>query len=72
VPDYAIDAAPDHLQEGMLGQVRAPAVVEGAGVGLAEADALSELADGEQPGVAGELSRRRLDDERGAEEVEDL
>jgi hypothetical protein len=33
---------------------------------------LVELAGGEQPGVAGELARRRLDDERRAEEVQDL
>src|SRR5262249_26475014 len=33
---------------------------------------LVELADGQQPGVTGELARRRLDDERRAEEVQDL
>jgi hypothetical protein len=40
--------------------------------GAAEPDAPAELADGQQPGVAGELARRRLDDERRAEEVQDL
>jgi hypothetical protein len=30
------------------------------------------LADGEQPGATGELARRRLNDQRRAEEVQDL
>jgi hypothetical protein len=33
---------------------------------------LVELADEKQPGLAGELHRRRLDDERHAEEVQAL
>jgi len=32
-------------------------IVEGVGQGLGEADALVELADGEQPGISGELAR---------------
>ena len=38
----------------------------------AEADAPVELADGAQPGVTGELTLRRLDDEWCAEEIQDL
>jgi hypothetical protein len=40
--------------------------------GLRESDALIELADREEPGTAGELTGQRLDDERGAKEVESL
>jgi hypothetical protein len=47
-------------------------VVEGAGVGTRQPDALIELTGGQQPGVAGQRARRRLDDERRAEEVQDL
>ena len=47
-------------------------VVQGISKGPGKADALVERMDGEQPGVAGELTRRRLDDERRAEKVEDL
>jgi hypothetical protein len=68
----AVDPAADHLQEGVLGQLRVAGVVERIGEGPGQADLLVELADGEQPGVAGELTRRWLDDERCAEEVEDL
>jgi hypothetical protein len=67
-----VDAGADHLQEGVLGQARVAGVVEGLGEGPGEPDALVELADGEQPGVAGELARRRLDDQRGAEKIQDL
>ncbi len=35
-------------------------------------DALVELANGQQPGIGGELACGRLHDERRAEEVEDL
>ena len=47
-------------------------VVQGSSKCLCEADALVELADGEQPGVTGQLARGRLDDERRAEKVQDL
>jgi hypothetical protein len=53
----AVDAAADHLQEGMLGKVRVAGVVESIGKSSREADALIELADGQEPGVAGELTR---------------
>jgi len=56
----------------VLGEVGVAGVVASAGEGLGEPDALVELADGEQPGVAGELAWRWFEDERGAEEVEDL
>jgi hypothetical protein len=39
---------------------------------MGQADALVEVADGQQPGIAGQLARRRLDDQRRAEEVQDL
>ena len=68
----AVDAAANHRQEGVLPEVRVAGVVEGFGEGSRQPDALVELADGEQAGVAGELTRRRLDDERRAEEVQDL
>src|SRR6266545_4477325 len=49
----AVDAAANHLQEGVFGEV---GVVEGVGEGPGEPDALIRLADGEQAGVAGELA----------------
>ena len=59
----AVNARPDHLQERVLGEVRVTRIVQGRGEGPGEPDALIELADGEQPGVAGQLTGRRLDDE---------
>jgi hypothetical protein len=56
----------------MLGKVGVAGVVEGFGKGPGQPDALVKLADGEQPGVARELGLRWLDDERRAEEVQDL
>jgi hypothetical protein len=56
----------------VLGQLGVAGVVEGVGEGPGEPEALVELAEGEQPGVAGELTRQWLDDKRCAEEVEDL
>ena len=41
-------------------------------MGAGQANAMIELADGQQPGVASELARRRLDHERSADEVEDM
>jgi hypothetical protein len=63
----AVDAGPDQLQEGVLGEVRVAGAVQGVAEGPGEPDAVIELADRQQPGVAGELARRRLDDERRAE-----
>ena len=68
----AVDPAADHLQERVLGQFTVAGVVEGLGEGPGKADALVELADGEQPGVAGELAWGRLDYDRRAEEIEAL
>jgi hypothetical protein len=56
----------------VLGEVGGAGVIEGSGNRRRESDGLVERADGEQPGVAGQLARRRLDDERRAEEVEDF
>jgi hypothetical protein len=52
----AEDAGRDHFQEAVLGEVRVAGIVEGVGEGPGQADALIELADGEQPSVAGELT----------------
>jgi hypothetical protein len=60
----ALDAATDHLQEAVLCEVRVAGVIEGFGKGPRQADALVELADGEQPGITGELTLGWLDDER--------
>jgi hypothetical protein len=66
------DAGPDHLHEGVFGQVGVTRVVEGVGEGPGEPNALVKLADGQQAGVAGELALGWLDDEGPAEEVQDL
>jgi hypothetical protein len=60
----AIDAGPDHLQIGMLGQVGVAGIVQGSSKCLCQPDALVELADGKQSSVAGELAHRRLDHQR--------
>ena len=52
--------------------VRVAGVIEGVGEGPGEPDALVELADGEQSGVAGQLALERLDDRWRAEETEDF
>jgi hypothetical protein len=67
----AVDAGTDHLQEAVLGQVGVPGIVESGGEGPGQANAVVELAEGEQPG-SGQLARRWLDDERRTEEVQDL
>jgi hypothetical protein len=43
-----------------------------SGKGVGQADALVKLADGQQASVAGELACGRLNDQRRAEEVQDL
>jgi hypothetical protein len=40
----------------VLGEVRVAGVVEGFAEGPGEPDALVELADGQQPGIAGQLA----------------
>jgi hypothetical protein len=45
-----VDARPDHLPEGVLGEVGAAGVVQGVREGTGELDTVVELADGEQPG----------------------
>jgi hypothetical protein len=59
----AVDTAADHLPEGVLGEVGVAGIVQGIGKGLGQADPFIELADGEQPGIAGELPGRRLNHE---------
>ena len=56
----------------MLGEVGVAGLVEGIGERPGQADALVELADGQQPGVTEELTWRRLNHERGADEFEDM
>jgi hypothetical protein len=56
----------------VLREVGVPGVIECFGKGPGQSDALVELADGEQPRIAGQLTGRQLDDERRAEETEDL
>src|SRR5262249_43050448 len=68
----AVDPGANHLPEGGRGEVGVAGVVEGVGEGPGEPDAFVELPEGKESGVAGELARRRLDNDRNAEEVEDL
>jgi hypothetical protein len=53
----AVHAGSDHLQERVLGEVRGTVIVQGLGESPGQPDALIELADREEPGVAGELAR---------------
>ena len=64
------DAGP--LGEAVLREAGGAGTGHGLGVGPRQPDAFAELADGRQPGVVGQSARRRLDDERRSEEVEDL
>jgi hypothetical protein len=68
----AEDTGADHLQEAVLRDVGVAGGAQISSKCLCEPEALVELPDREQAGVAGQLARRRLDDERRAEEVEDL
>jgi hypothetical protein len=52
----AVDAGPDHLPEGVRGEVRVAGVIEGVREGPGESDTVVELADGEQPSIAEELT----------------
>jgi hypothetical protein len=63
----ANDAGAGPLGEAVLCEAGGAGTVHGLGEGAGELDAL-----GRQPGVAGELTRRRLNDEWRAEEVQDL
>ena len=51
----AVDAGADHLREAVLGKPGVARVVESLGESPREPDALIELADGQEPGVAGKL-----------------
>jgi hypothetical protein len=68
----AVDPGAGHLQERVLGEIGVARVIQRLGEGQGEPDALVELAEGEQPGVAGELALGWLDDEWGPEEIKDL
>src|SRR5262249_13509314 len=68
----AVGPGANHLQEGVIDQVGVAGVVQGVGEGPGKSDALVELADGEQPGITGELTGRGFDDDRRAEEIEVL
>jgi hypothetical protein len=57
----------NHFQEAVLGAVGVAEVVDRPDKDTSEPDALVEIADGEQPVVAGELPGRRLNHERCAE-----
>lgn len=59
----AVDATADRFQEGAFAGVGSAGFVEDNGTCLHEADAAAQLTHGEQPGVASELTRRRLPDE---------
>jgi hypothetical protein len=67
----AMDPGADHLQEAGPGEVGVAGVVGRLGEGPREPEALVELEDGEQSGVAGQLAPGRLGDEWRAEEIED-
>src|SRR5437016_6105344 len=58
----AVDARPDHLQDGVLDEDAVAGVVEGVREGPSEPDALVELADRKQPGVTGRWTLGRPDD----------
>jgi hypothetical protein len=68
----ALGARPDHLQERMFGEIWVAGVIEGLGKSMGQADVLVKLAEGQQPGITGELAVRQLDDDRRTEEVEAL
>ena len=50
--DDAANAGAQHLEEGVLGRAGVAVVIEGVGEGPAELQAVIELAEGEQPGIA--------------------
>ncbi len=56
----------------MLREVRVTGVVSGIGEGPGQANLLVELTDRQEPGVAGELTGRWFDDDRGTEKIETL
>jgi hypothetical protein len=49
------------LGEAVFREAGGAGTVHGLGVGPRQPDAFVELADGEQPGVTGELTQRRLE-----------
>jgi hypothetical protein len=64
----AVDATADRFQEGAFTGVGGASFVADSGTCLHEPDAPAQLVHGEQPVVAGELTRRWLRDERMTEE----
>lgn len=72
IGEEAVQALADHAHQGVPGERRIASVLEGIGKLLREADLFVELADGEEPGVAGESGLGDLEDDRfGAWEIED-
>jgi hypothetical protein len=65
------DTGAGPLGEAVLREAGGAGTVHGLGVGPPQPDAFVELPDGEQPGVSGQLARRRLKDRRRLEEIED-
>jgi hypothetical protein len=68
----AVDAAAHHLQERVLREGRVAGSSSASAKVRVRPIRWSNWRTGEQPGVAGELAWRRLDDKRGAEKVVDL
>jgi hypothetical protein len=66
------DATADRLREGVFAGDGGAGLVEILFIYFNIIGALAQLAHGEQPGVAGELTRRRLHDERVTEEFRDF
>src|SRR5262249_23746912 len=62
----AVQAGAEHLQARVLNQAGVAGVVDGRGELGGEAEALIELADGEQPGIGGEQGRGGSNGDRQA------
>lgn len=70
VGEDAVHAGANHLQSGVLDKLGIARVVEDGGEGSGEPKGFIELAEGKEPGIAGELPSGGFEDHRGAEESE--
>jgi hypothetical protein len=71
VGEDAVDPLADHAQERLAGEPGVAWVVQRGGELLGEADAVVELPDGQEPGIAGQGRGRDLDrDGPRGEEIE--